>query len=141
MRIIDSCKIKIWLTGSTARSISRVAFLQDRRSAILVSIRIDADGCSSLILLLSFRSAEPLYPARFCISTSCAKQAYEKGHGAHIPVAPCHNRHPGVTIPTSPRALSYPKTGFIYATINKKTKRAKKKFPGLKCRGQSERIF
>jgi len=30
------------------------------------------------IFVISFRSAEPLYPARFCISTSCAKQAYEK---------------------------------------------------------------
>ncbi|HOI92338.1 MAG TPA: hypothetical protein PLK28_17690 [Candidatus Rifleibacterium sp.] len=53
-------------------------FFADRRSAILGSIRIDDAGCSRLILLLSFRSAEPLYPARFCISTSCAKQAYEK---------------------------------------------------------------
>jgi len=62
-------------------------FFADRRSAILGSIRIDAAGCSSQFLFLSFRSAEPLYPARFCISTSCAKQASEKA------------------IPTSPRAL------------------------------------
>ena len=129
MRIIDSCKIKIWLTGSTARSISRVAFLQDRRSAILVSIRIDADGCSSLILLLSFRSAEPLYPARFCISKSCAKQAYEKGHGAHIPVAPCHNRHPGVTIPTSPVPYPTQKPALFMQLSIKKQNGLKKSSP------------
>jgi len=30
------------------------------------------------VFVLGFRSAEPFYSARFCISTSCVKQAYEK---------------------------------------------------------------
>jgi hypothetical protein len=75
-------KSQLCLTGyllkGTASAYQPGCFFADRRSAMLGSIRIDDDGCSSLILLLSFRSAEPPYPARFCMCTSCAKQASEK---------------------------------------------------------------
>jgi len=65
-------------TDSSGTAYQPGYFFADRRSAILGSTRIGAVGCSSRILSSSYRSVEPLYPARFYISTSCAKQAYEK---------------------------------------------------------------
>jgi|GEM_PF-2145454 len=65
-------------TDSSGAAYQPGYFFADRRSAILGSTRIGAVGCSSRILSSSYRSVEPLYPARFYISTSCAKQAYEK---------------------------------------------------------------
>jgi len=72
-------KFKCFICYCAASAYQPGCFFADRMSAMLGSIRIDAAGCSSLIC--------------------------EKGHGAHIPVAPCHNRHPGVAIPSSRLAI------------------------------------
>ncbi len=65
---------------------------------MLESIRMDAFGCSRVGSELAFAFGKP---------SLRSSQASEKGHGEYIPVAPCHNRHPGVTIPFD--------TGCVYA--------------------------
>ncbi len=63
------------------------------------------------------RSAEPLYPARFCMCTSCAKQASEKDHGNHYPVLPWHKRRPGAVIPPSVHAWSILRKGSVKSAL------------------------